>query len=264
MAPEVVIVPAGGTDDDRIGTSLDKTLAALTAAGAVDSAYHLVTKRTCPSWLYPVTMGATTIWERWDSMLPDGSINPGEMTSFNHYALGAVADWLHRTVGGLAPAEPGYRKLAIRPRPGGGIRHASARHLTPYGVAECQWSIEGQTIELNISVPPNTTAIVSLPGKESEPLEVGAGTHSWSYDYQYPDVRQPLSIDHTIGEIRDEPAAWAAVIKVLDRLIPENGFLVSVLQSQRNRSLREAVAALPSNDEVLTALSDAFAELGYA
>ena len=59
---------------------------------------------------YPVSMGATTIWERWDSMLPDGSINPGEMTSFNHYALGAVADWMHRCIGGIAPLEPGYSR----------------------------------------------------------------------------------------------------------------------------------------------------------
>ena len=80
----------------------------------------------CPSWLYPVTMGATTIWERWDTMLPDGSINPGEMTSFNHYALGAVADWLHRTVAGLAPRHPATagcgcapprRRPHPRPRP---------------------------------------------------------------------------------------------------------------------------------------------------
>ena len=78
----------------------------------------------CPSWLYPVTMGATTIWERWDSMLPDGTINPGEMTSFNHYALGAVADWMHRVVGGLAPAEPGYRAVRIAPQPGGGLTWA--------------------------------------------------------------------------------------------------------------------------------------------
>jgi alpha-L-rhamnosidase len=73
-------------------------------------------------------------------MLPDGSINPGEMTSFNHYALGAVADWLHRTIAGLAPAEPGYRQLAIEPRPGGGLTHASARHRTPYGIAACERS----------------------------------------------------------------------------------------------------------------------------
>ena len=87
---------------------------ALTNAGELATAYELLLQRENPSWLYPVTMGATTIWERWDSMLPDGTINPGDMTSFNHYAFGAVADWLHRTVGGLAPAAPGYRKTADR------------------------------------------------------------------------------------------------------------------------------------------------------
>ena len=79
----------------------------------------MLLEQSCPSWLYPVTMGATTIWERWDSMLPDGSLNPGEMTSFNHYALGAVADWMHRTIGGIAPLEPGYERVLIAPRPGG-------------------------------------------------------------------------------------------------------------------------------------------------
>ena len=75
-------------------------------------------------------MGATTIWERWDSMLPDGSINPGEMTSFNHYALGAIADWMHRVVGGLAPLEPGYRRILVAPQIGAGIDWArtSLRH----------------------------------------------------------------------------------------------------------------------------------------
>ena len=122
--------------DHRVATGFVGTpiiCDALCDAGAFDTAYHLLTQRECPSWLYPVTMGATTIWERWDSMLPDGSINPGEMTSFNHYALGAVADWMHRTVAGLAPAEPGYRVLRVAPRPGGGLTHASARHETPYG-----------------------------------------------------------------------------------------------------------------------------------
>ncbi len=95
------------------------------------------------SWLYPVTMGATTIWERWDSMLPDGSINPGEMTSFNHCALGAVADWIHRTLGGLAPAAPGYKRIEFKPQPGAGLSYAMARHFTPYGMAACAWKIEG-------------------------------------------------------------------------------------------------------------------------
>ena len=113
---------------------------ALANAGAVATAYELLLQRENPSWLYPVTMGATTIWERWDSMLPDGSINPGEMTSFNHYALGAVADWLHRTVAGLAPAAPGYRRLRVAPRPGPGITSAAATHETPYGTAAVSWT----------------------------------------------------------------------------------------------------------------------------
>ena len=99
---------------------------ALCSTGHYQAAYRLLLQRECPSWLYPVTMGATTVWERWDSMLPDGTINPGEMTSFNHYALGAVADWMHRTIGGLTPAQPGYRRIEIRPRPGGGT-HALPR-----------------------------------------------------------------------------------------------------------------------------------------
>jgi alpha-L-rhamnosidase len=156
---------------------------ALCSVGEVDAAFHLLTQRECPSWLYPVTMGATTIWERWDSLLPDGSVNPGEMTSFNHYALGAVADWLHRRVGGLAPAAPGYRQLDVRPRPGGGLTRARAQHITPYGLAECAWNIEGGQIEVVVVVPPNATASITLPGDDAKPIEVGSGTHRWSYPY---------------------------------------------------------------------------------
>ncbi len=115
-------------------------LDALTDSGASDAAYHMLLRRDCPSWLYPVIMGGTTIWERWDSMLPDGRLNPGDMLSFNHYALGAMADWLHRTLAGLAPAEPGYRRILVAPRPGGGLSFARASHETPYGRAEVHWS----------------------------------------------------------------------------------------------------------------------------
>ena len=173
--------------DYHIGTGFVGTpliLDALCDTGNTDTAYSLLLQRECPSWLYPVTMGATTVWERWDSLLPDGSVNPGEMTSFNHYALGAVADWLHRVVGGLAPAEPGYRRLAIRPRPGGGISHAKARLFTPYGIAECAWKIHNGNIQVKVVIPPNTTASVSLPGKEAKPVEIGSGTHNWSYAYR--------------------------------------------------------------------------------
>ncbi len=137
---------------------------ALCNTGHFAAAYRLLMQQGCPSWLYPVTMGATTVWERWDSMLPDGSINPGEMTSFNHYALGAVADWMQRTIAGLAPAAPGYRQIVIRPRPGAGLTHASASHRTPYGLAESSWRIVDGQITLTVTVPPNTSAKVSLPG----------------------------------------------------------------------------------------------------
>ncbi len=233
---------------------------ALCNTGDYVSAYRLLMQRECPSWLYPVTMGATTIWERWDSLLPDGSVNPGEMTSFNHYALGAVADWLYRTVAGLGPAQPGYRQIAVRPRPGGGLTHASARHLTPYGVAETSWRIQEGTMELRATIPPNTTAIVSLPGREEDPIEITSGTHSWSYAYQDPDGRRALSLDDTIGEIMDEPGAWATVKDVLDRLVPENGFTLYVLRNQRKRSLRDGLATLPNAGEVLSAVTDALAD----
>ncbi|GAA2215952.1 glycoside hydrolase family 78 protein [Nonomuraea monospora] len=168
-------------DGHRIGTGFVGTpliCDALCSAGAYDTAYELLTQRECPSWLYPVTMGATTVWERWDSLLPDGTVNPGEMTSFNHYALGAVADFLHRTVAGLAPAAPGYRRLLVRPRPGGGLTHARARHDTPYGPAAVSWSSDGETLTVTAIVPPGTTALVDLPNLAER--EVAAGTHTFS------------------------------------------------------------------------------------
>ena len=251
-------------DGYRIGTGFVGTpliCDALCHTGNYAAAYRLLLQQECPSWLYPVTMGATTIWERWDSMLPDGSVNPGEMTSFNHYALGAVADWLHRTVAGLAPAEPGYRKIAIQPRPGGGIRQASARHLTPYGLAECRWSIEGQTIEVNVIVPPNTTASVVLPSKETETLEVGPGRHSWSYSFRDPDARARLSVDDLIGEIADVPGAWAAVQGAIAHLAPKSHFIRFGLLTQRKTPLRQALAGLPNSEEVLASISDALLKL---
>ncbi|SDY77344.1 alpha-L-rhamnosidase [Herbiconiux ginsengi] len=148
---------------------------ALSSEGRLDAAYDLLLERECPSWLYQVSMGATTIWERWDSMLPDGTVNPGSMTSFNHYALGAVADWLHRVVAGLAPEEAGYRVIRFAPRPGGGLTSASARHRTPYGEASVSWHIVDGTLRVRVEVPVGATGIIDLDG--GEPEHVGHGVH---------------------------------------------------------------------------------------
>jgi alpha-L-rhamnosidase len=149
---------------------------ALTRTGHLDDAYRLLLERGCPSWLYPVTMGATTIWERWDSMLPDGTINPGEMTSFNHYALGAVADWIHRTVGGIAPLEPGYARVLIAPQPGGGLTWATASLETARGLVEVRWHQAGEDLTVEAAVPAGLTGVIRLPGQPDQ--EIADGRHT--------------------------------------------------------------------------------------
>jgi alpha-L-rhamnosidase len=166
----------------RVGTGFAGTPVvseALTLAGEKDAAYGLLLERECPSWLYQLDQGGTTIWERWDSMLPDGTVHPGEMTSFNHYALGAVADWMHRVVAGIAPLEPGYRRILFKPLPGGGLTHASARHESPYGPAAISWRIlDDGALEAEVVVPTGATARLELPG--AEPVELGPGLHTRS------------------------------------------------------------------------------------
>jgi alpha-L-rhamnosidase len=146
---------------------------ALSMTGHLDEAYALLLERECPSWLYPVTMGATTIWERWDSMLPDGSINPGQMTSFNHYALGAVADWMHRVIGGLAPAAPGYARVRIAPQPGGGLTWAKTSLKTPHGLVRVAWEIVDGELIVDVDLPIGVDAELELPGTEIESITGG-------------------------------------------------------------------------------------------
>jgi len=231
---------------------------ALCSTGHYVAAYRLLLQQENPSWLYPVTMGATTVWERWDSMLPDGSINPGEMTSFNHYALGAVADWMHRTIGGLTPTEPGYRRMEIRPRPGGGLTHAQASHVTPYGLAESSWKIENGKFDLNVVVPPNTTVLVTLPNGEEH--EVGSGKWNWNVDYQDPDARGPFTVDDLAGEIMSEPAASKKIMEVLVQVgAPE--FVRMIIFNERNVPLRNSLHMLPNYEEAAKLMNEAFAEL---
>jgi alpha-L-rhamnosidase len=220
------LVRAGGY---RIGTGFVGTplvADALADGGHLDAAERLLLQTECPSWLYPVTQGATTVWERWDSLLPDGSVNPGEMTSFNHYALGAVADWLHRTVAGLAPLEPAYRRIRIAPRPLTALAHAAARHLTPYGEAAVSWRREGDAIRITAVVPPNTSAEVELPGRPIDgataPDAVGSGTHEWLVGAD-PAATPPAlpGLDAPLSAVIDDPRAYRALLDTLAEVAPE-------------------------------------------
>jgi alpha-L-rhamnosidase len=152
-------------------------LDALASTGHLDDAYALLMQQECPSWLYQVRMGATTVWERWDSMLPDGSINDGEMTSFNHYAFGAVADWLHRTVGGLAPLEPGYRRVLVAPRPGGGLTWARTAFTSRHGRIEVSWRVERDDLVVEVELPDGVTGVLRLDGRPELPLASGRSVH---------------------------------------------------------------------------------------
>lgn len=134
--------------------------------GYLHEAYTLLLRDKYPSWLYPITQGATTIWERWDGQKPDGSFQDVGMNSFNHYAYGAIGEWMYGTVGGLQidEAAPGYKHTIVSPRPGGGFTHALASHESPYGTVASEWNWGDDIFALHVTVPPNATATVRLPG----------------------------------------------------------------------------------------------------
>lgn len=168
----------------RIGTGFAGTPVicdALTETGHLDDAYAMLLQEECPSWLYPISQGATTVWERWDSLLPNGRVNSGGMTSFNHYALGAVADFLHRNVAGLAPAAPGYEKILFRPMPGGGLTSAGATLETPFGEAAIDWSLERDEMFVRLSVPVGTTATLDLRSIDGGTHDVSHGRHEFRF-----------------------------------------------------------------------------------
>ena len=143
---------------------------ALSDYGYLDEAYMLLNRTEYPSWLYPVTQGATTIWERWDGQKPDGSFQDVGMNSFNHYAYGAIGDWMYRVVAGLEldEAAPGYKHILIAPRPGGGLTSASTSVESMYGLVASGWEIADGKLILKIEVPANTTATVRVPGAKLE------------------------------------------------------------------------------------------------
>ncbi len=128
-------------------------------------AYKLLLQDTYPSWLYPVKMGATTIWERWDGQKPDSSFQTPGMNSFNHYAYGAIGDWMYRNISGIDTYDdgPGYKKIRIQPHPGGNLSYANADYETVYGKLSVHWKMEDGKMMMDIEIPVNTTAIVYVP-----------------------------------------------------------------------------------------------------
>ncbi|HTR29203.1 MAG TPA: family 78 glycoside hydrolase catalytic domain [Puia sp.] len=136
--------------------------------GYVSVAYRLLMQDTYPSWLYPVKMGATTIWERWDGVKPDSTFQTPGMNSFNHYAYGAIGDWMYRVIAGLDTyaADPGYHHSRIDPHPGGGLTAAGADLQTGYGLLSSHWRMAGDTLYMDVVIPANTTSSVFIPAPD--------------------------------------------------------------------------------------------------
>jgi len=136
--------------------------------GRIDLAFYLLVRKEYPSWLYPVTKGATTVWERWDGIKPDGSMQDESMNSLNHYAYGAIGDWIYRTVGGINAVEPGYKRTLIRPTIGGGIDSATTEYESVYGKVATKWSVDGDAFSLEVTIPANTSSLVEIPASSLE------------------------------------------------------------------------------------------------
>jgi len=141
----------------------------LSRFGYSDMAYKLLLQDTYPSWLYPVKMGATTIWERWDGIKPDSTFEVPSMNSFNHYSYGAIGDWMYRVMVGIDTYEDGvgYKHIKIQPHIGGGFTNAAASLQTYYGTLSSGWKIEGGKIILDVEIPANTTATVYIPSTDA-------------------------------------------------------------------------------------------------
>ncbi|MEX0322685.1 MAG: family 78 glycoside hydrolase catalytic domain [Puniceicoccaceae bacterium] len=144
--------------------------------GYLEDAYKLLEQTSYPSWLFPVKNGATTIWERWDGWTPEKGFQDPEMNSFNHYALGAVVAWLFKTVAGIRPAEPGFRRISFEPRPGGSLTWAKAEVPTPYGMTGLEWKLDEDKLELEVSVPVNSSAVLTIPSGYVNPDTTGLST----------------------------------------------------------------------------------------
>src|ERR1700688_1915996 len=162
--------------------------------GYFDEAYMLLNRKEYPSWLYPITKGATTVWERWDGIKPDGTFQDPGMNSFNHYALGAIGDWMYRVVAGIEidAQHPAYKHILIQPRPGGGLTWVKASEHSMYGLVVSNWEIKDGAMTMHVEVPANATAAIRLPQATIGQLTEGG---------------HPMISSKSIGDARQEEGA---------------------------------------------------------
>ena len=224
---------------------------ALSENGAHEMAATLFMKEDYPSWLYAVNMGATTIWERWNSIKPDGTFDESGMNSLNHYAYGSVGDWMYRKVAGLSQLEPGYKKFQVKPMFVKGIEECGTEFESVYGKIVTNTSCKNGKIHVHVEVPANTTAVIVLPEKE-EVHEVGSGVYDYEYDTETSLVVERFSMDSTLGEIVAEPLA----VEMFNQMVP--GMLDGpMIQFAYGMTLSELLGAAPAAKPMYEAVVNA-------
>ena len=203
-----------------------------------------------PGWLYAVNMGATTIWERWNSILPNGDFDMSGMNSLNHYTYGSIGDWLYRKVAGINLLQPGYKKILIRPMLTRGLTKVDASLETMYGTIESHVTCRDGKITVQVTIPANTTAILELPEQDDE-VELGSGTYSFSYATATDLSRRKITMNSTLGDVLDEEGGEAIYIELTGS--PLNDSIKNYL---RPKTLQQLAAMMPGGEELFSKLVD--------
>lgn len=172
----------------------------LTENGLHDLANQIFLKEDCPGWFYAVKKGATTIWERWNSIDENGDFDQSGMNSLNHYAYGSIGSWLYEKVAGIRPELPGYKKIRIQPILTKGMTEVCVSYESVYGTIKSSYTCRNGKIEVDVTIPANTTAVICLPEKEGE-IEVGSGTYHYEYETKTRLEVEKYSFESTLGEL---------------------------------------------------------------
>ena len=227
---------------------------ALSDNGKHDIAGKLLLQEDPPGWLYEVKMGATTIWERWNSILPDGSFNPANMNSLNHYAYGSIAFWLYTRLCGLRLIEPGYRKFAVAPQFMKGITHAEMTYDSVYGEIGIAWRCEGGKITVDLNVPVGAEALVTLPEKEGI-LTLGSGLYHYEYDTETRLEQDRYTLEIPLRVMMEHPAAKSLIQQYMPEML-DNPMIEYVINDPISSMLSYAPQAKPLYEMILKAMNE--------
>ncbi|MBR5095444.1 MAG: family 78 glycoside hydrolase catalytic domain [Oscillospiraceae bacterium] len=227
---------------------------ALSDNGKHETAGKLLLQEEAPGWLYEVKMGATTVWERWNSILPDGSFNPANMNSLDHYAYGAVGTWLYTRLCGLRRLEPGYRRFAVAPQFIKGITRAELTYESVYGTIKTAWRCEGGTITVDLTVPVNTTAELVLPEKDGT-LTLGSGVYHYEYPTETRLEQDRYTMETVLRVMLEHPAAQPIIRQYMPQMLSDP--MVEYVKGEPiSALLAYAPEAKPLYESILKAMNE--------